>query len=214
MSRHASVSLTPNTNLPVSCAQEREWRGVAEGKWCELGGGPPGGPASRQAARPRKQPANQPANQPAPAQLGGQHSRACEIWSKKEEISRFSCTNLTLASVSADSSMAWLKPFSPPAQADRRAGGQGGRERRRRARRASEGSTKGGGSKTGEASVRAPGKGRRLRACARRPAARGAPPPGATPVGVGSLWGGRHLISSHWAGAARRRAGRKLVRHP
>jgi hypothetical protein len=31
-------------------------------------------------------------------------------------ISRFSCTNFTLASVSADSSMAWLKPFSPPGE--------------------------------------------------------------------------------------------------
>ena len=29
-------------------------------------------------------------------------------------ISRFSCTNLTFARVSADSSIAWLKPFSPP----------------------------------------------------------------------------------------------------
>lgn len=38
-------------------------------------------------------------------------------------ISRFSCTNFTLASVSADSSIAWLKPFSPPVRTGRQAGG-------------------------------------------------------------------------------------------
>jgi len=41
------------------------------------------------------------------------------ISSKNFEMSRFSCTNLTLASVSALSSMAWLKPFSPPARGAR-----------------------------------------------------------------------------------------------
>jgi hypothetical protein len=56
ISRHASVSLTLNTNLPVS--------------WL--------------------------------------------ISSKKRLIRRFSCTNLTLDSMSADSSIAWLNPFSPP----------------------------------------------------------------------------------------------------
>ncbi len=39
---------------------------------------------------------------------------SCEISSKNLEIRRFSWTNLTLASASAESSMAWLKPFSPP----------------------------------------------------------------------------------------------------
>ena len=56
ISKHASVSATPKTNLPVSC----------------------------------------------------------EISSKNLEIRRFSWTNLTLARASAESSMAWLKPFSPP----------------------------------------------------------------------------------------------------
>ena len=42
-------------------------------------------------------------------------------------ISRFSCTNLTFASVSADSSMAWLKPFSPPGARQR-----GGLRRKKR----------------------------------------------------------------------------------
>jgi hypothetical protein len=37
-----------------------------------------------------------------------------EIWSKKEERRRFSWTNLTLASVSEESSIACEKPFSPP----------------------------------------------------------------------------------------------------
>ena len=39
---------------------------------------------------------------------------SCEISSKYLEISFFSCTNLTFESVSAESSIAWLKPFSPP----------------------------------------------------------------------------------------------------
>ena len=40
------------------------------------------------------------------------------ISSKKRLISFFSCTNLTLASVSPASSIAWLKPFSPPTRQD------------------------------------------------------------------------------------------------
>jgi hypothetical protein len=48
------------------------------------------------------------------------------ISSKNLLISRFSCTNLTLLSMSAASSMAWLKPFSPPGecfQGDKGGGG-------------------------------------------------------------------------------------------
>ena len=37
-----------------------------------------------------------------------------EISSKYLEMSFFSCTNLTFCSVSEESSIAWLKPFSPP----------------------------------------------------------------------------------------------------
>ena len=39
---------------------------------------------------------------------------SCEISSKYPLISFFSWMNLTLPSVSAASSIAWLKPFSPP----------------------------------------------------------------------------------------------------
>lgn len=56
ISRHARVSATPKTNLPVSC----------------------------------------------------------EISSKNLEMRRFSWTNLTFARAPAESSIAWLKPFSPP----------------------------------------------------------------------------------------------------
>ena len=39
---------------------------------------------------------------------------SCEISSKYLEISFFSCTNFTFVSVSEESSIAWLNPFSPP----------------------------------------------------------------------------------------------------
>lgn len=144
ISRQASVSFTPNTNLPVSWliwSKKLRRRGGAEGKGQRAGAGrqawqrpwqaaPAGFSQGRAGRYPgmmrRCEGADRAPLQPARHHAREQTKGASRAGPTHLLISRFSCTNLTLASVSADSSIAWLKPFSPPGT---------GRKRRVRGRR-------------------------------------------------------------------------------
>ena len=87
ISRHCSVSATPNTYFPVSWLISSKNLRAAGG--CQVTRAPQWSPDA-----------------------GKQHCGWAHF-----EMRRFSCTNFTFARVSALSSMAWLKPFSPPAWA-------------------------------------------------------------------------------------------------